>query len=1358
MIPNQNAGQFEGLEHLNLSDPEVDEAAAAATLAQQQQQYIDSLPSTVREQQEKEQAEATKAAERQEYVDAPEQEASRQNAREGGFMEDLAVGVRDFIDNTFQGDQRSREEIASDRADAREETTQVYQERQAMVNQADDIATEITRGAIGGRLDAVNQFLNTGELVGDTAKTLLGIASEEDNIYSDSYERADWNLTVSENNTAIGKLVRGGFKLHTALFGLRKIPGVGAQATGRTAGARMTRIAQETFRGALADVIVTDPSDGTMVQMVGELFGIEEDSPFLGPLVAAMSVDEDSNPWEAKLLAAAEGGVLGMGVDALGEVLGAVRVMRRADKAFNKRRASLADRKKHAEEVLDRHVKEVMADMDELKAKVAADRAAEDADLTRQAREVNAEFDQLKAKVDRDKAEIKNIKAELERRRLADPGQQQELDLTSTGPRQLTLTDAGLDMTAAQTRAVRETQDIVYGGSPERPPLFEVDEKAARITANDINEVAVSQAAVDGFEGATNGRSTKALFTDAAVKKMTAVATSAEEADGLRQTLKTLNSRIDVDEISRRLGQTNEETMRKSFNVIRRFMGANDLSAEEALKTFDDFKGRDAEGNEFLSREGVFASRTIITDLSMQLNDLAGNSMDLIASGRELPLAQANGIVDRLQGLSRMYKESSIHYGSGLQSFKLGPLRLGKNPDEVAKELKVTDEFFENMKAKLEEGDPQAVKEFQELAQGLAMADGDPIKQMTVKQLMRELGGKAMIKVMYNSMLSGPITHARNAIGNASVMVLRPTALAVGQAMSGDINGAKASLSSLSAVIDALPEAMTAGGKAWSTGIPAGGAKFDVRDSEVARGLELLKQNAKTDSEKRSAAFLDMLHNNAVLNAPTRALAAGDDFFKILNARIELKRQTMMETLSETGTLKFDPDKYAKLAEGKIVNGEVTDEGLLRIAKEQTFQQDLEGTAKQIADLLDSNPLTKYAVPFIRTPHNLLVYAGTYTPGLNRLLKEAQDIRNGDDLVAQQMLKGRVAMGYGVLATGFAFAAAGNLTGNGPADPQLRAIWLESNRPQSIKIGGKWVSYASIEPLNVMFAAAADLQLLAPYLREGEYDRMGGQLLYTFSKAFFERSYMKGVQTAISYLNPMAAGNVNFAREGLEAANTFIPFSGLRRQIAKAVAPDIYEFNNELQRSLYNSGSPWLAEMLGAEKAVDIFTGKPKLDTKDPGIAFHFANQFLPFNISADNSDYVIDKLGELQIDTRTDFGDTYKGLKLTAKDRAGINRLVAKGDLHGRLERLMKSVDFQRQLEEWKKTVNQGITAPREEQLWYKSITRMMSQSRLQAASQYAAMPREETDEFGDRLRVARYRKNLQGQGRYDELINFGN
>ena len=93
----------------------------------------------MQEQRAAEQAEADKAAERQAYLDDPEREAERQRAREGGFMEDVAVSVRDSLITPSKGDQRSREEIASDRADAREGVTQRFQETQAEINQSEDI-------------------------------------------------------------------------------------------------------------------------------------------------------------------------------------------------------------------------------------------------------------------------------------------------------------------------------------------------------------------------------------------------------------------------------------------------------------------------------------------------------------------------------------------------------------------------------------------------------------------------------------------------------------------------------------------------------------------------------------------------------------------------------------------------------------------------------------------------------------------------------------------------------------------------------------------------------------------------------------------------------------------------------------------------------------------------------------------------------------------------------------------------------------------------------------------------------------------------------------------------------------------
>ena len=60
-------------------------------------------------------------------------------------------------------------------------------------------------------------------------------------------------------------------------------------------------------------------------------------------------------------------------------------------------------------------------------------------------------------------------------------------------------------------------------------------------------------------------------------------------------------------------------------------------------------------------------------------------------------------------------------------------------------------------------------------------------------------------------------------------------------------------------------------------------------------------------------------------------------------------------------------------------------------------------------------------------------------------------------------------------------ASQGLLTGNGPADPELRKIWLRNNQPMSIT-RGKFFSYASIEPLNLVFSLAADLAQTGSYL------------------------------------------------------------------------------------------------------------------------------------------------------------------------------------------------------------------------------------------------------------------------------------
>ena len=1322
---------------------EVDTDLAAEMQAKQQQEYNASLsPAAQQRRQQKaetEQATTDKEASLQARTDElVEENGSPLTGLAKWAEENVFIPIVDQLDGS-----RDAEQVAADRATSRQETVQKGAEVVAAAEADSNIVSETGRAVVGGSLDFFNEAAETADLAGDTVKTWMGIADEEDRVWNEdgsnnpNYERADFNLTMSDNQTQIGKLARGIFKFRR---GMVAIPG-GNAIKGRTAAARAQRIATETARGALVDLLATDADDGTLTQQIGEFFGVEADTPMVGWFVKAMSIDEgDNNPWEAKIKGTIEGGILGSTIDGISEILGFARVARRLDSANKKRRLSLEERKRLINGDLDRQAKEVVEEQNALKTKVEADK---------------------------DYA-----------------GTQQDIDF-STDDRQLTLIDAGLDTTPEMARQIRRNQDVVYGGSPTRESLYEIDEKAARISTNNANDVVKSQAQIDNLYGDLGGRSAKPLlndgavrsiiadtnipkaadptqaFTTPAVNQLRAVASSAEEADGLEAVLKRVESTIDFKKLSAEVSQTPERFKATTYNTLARFFGADELDAAEALKAFDNVTNKDVvTGVQTFSDEGVVAAKTVIADLSLQLNDLAGNALDLLGTGRDFPIQQADMILDRLSGLTKTYKRTTLQWGRKGVVFKRGPLKGLKGDAAVAKAMDDVDDFFKEFKDKLAKGDEKSIQDLKDMASGLSLADGDPLKILTWGQMAKKLGWQAAIKTFYNSLLSGPITHARNAIGNASVMVLRPTTMALGQALSGDTNAAKASLASMSAIIDSFPEAVTAAGRAWNMGSTAGGGgKFAVKgQQEVAAGLEILKANAKTENEKMAAGFLDALHNNAILNAPTNALGAGDDFFKTINARIELKRQVMMESMDSAGTIKFDPKRYEELVNEKIVNGEITDEGLLRLTKEQTFQQELEGTAKNIQNLLESNPVTKFMVPFVRTPHNLMVYSGTYVPGLNHFLKEAQDIRNGSDEAAKAMLKGRVAMGYSVLASGFAFASQGLLTGNGPSDPEMNRIWRQTNEPQSIRIGNKWVSYASIEPLNVMFAASADLQQIGPYLEGGDYGRLMHQMQWTFAKAFYERSYYKGIQSALAYLNPGTARNADPGREIAEFVNNMVPFSGLRRQMTKALTPDMLEFNNELQRVVATAfpGGNMVAKMLGAESKVSPFTGRPVVEDRSGNIAFHAINQFLPFNVTDAKDDFVLQSLQDYMIDTKTGYGESYKGMEITPKDQHAINKLIFQSGMYDRLEEIFKSDEFLDSYAEWKALVDSGIPAPRKDQGWYGLITKEMTRSRSKAAKVYEQMDPSETDDFGYRVRKHKNSQYLQKKGQYEALQQF--
>ena len=108
------------------------------------------------------------------------------------------------------------------------------------------------------------------------------------------------------------------------------------------------------------------------------------------------------------------------------------------------------------------------------------------------------------------------------------------------------------------------------------------------------------------------------------------------------------------------------------------------------------------------------------------------------------------------------------------------------------------------------------------------------------------------------------------------------------------------------------------------------------------------------------------------------------------------------------------------------------------------------------------------------------------------------------------IMKGREAVGWGLISSASMLVATGNMTGNAPKDPELRKLWLRDNEPFSIKVGGKWVSYRSIVGAELLFSAIADTVEIAKMLPDGEGDKLFSQLLYTIANTATNRSYFKG--------------------------------------------------------------------------------------------------------------------------------------------------------------------------------------------------------------------------------------------------------
>ena len=725
----------------------------------------------------------------------------------------------------------------------------------------------------------------------------------------------------------------------------------------------------------------------------------------------------------------------------------------------------------------------------------------------------------------------------------------------------------------------------------------------------------------------------------------------------------------------------------------------------------------------FLTRTGIVQARMVMKELSSRIAQTSFKVTDASARG----LNEMEHMGEMISSLKAFMKSYKISANLNSKRLAAGAIELPPEFGVGAKELKnlygpddvdgLTKSFDQSMKMlnDLEQGlkgnNPKSRQKALQIAHQLELVGDNPFKLAQNAGNIWQVGTKVALKIMYNSMLSSPATHIVNGVSNFTAAVMRPAAAAAG----GDIKAKKAALASFHAIGETLNDALEMAGRKWSADDhnAKGAITSDGEASLMLDDLEARAEASGDDAFKAGVSMMrtiDEIANFPLFSWPSRALTTADEFFKTATQRMEYNRMMMEEAIDLGGNdvqAVFEDLIKKKKNLNFTKSGESLNKELNRLAKEVTFQQDLEGPAKAFGKAVDEFPVLKVFFPFVRTGHNVATYTASYVPVLAQGMEKLNKGFDFDKLppYEQAVIRGRQRMGTAFIASVGLMASQGLITGNGPMDPEARKRWLEQNQPRSIKIGGAFVSLDRIEPFGPILSAVADVWYAFDN-GEMKLDRaqwMAGYLAAAIGTNITDRTFFSGFQDFARFLNPRNAGS-QLIGTGADALNNFIPAAGMRRTLTNMLTPYMQEFNEVWDRTLYSSGIG--AGLANNATRYDFITGEPVSSTSG-GI-----NALLPFKFNYKEQDPVKQALFDIEFNSDNIIEELGKtGLKLTPEQISQMQQHMGNSDLHKRLKEIVTAPDWKKAVQDYKdKLAKGGYRVSRHSQPFYREIKDLIS------------------------------------------------
>jgi len=1172
----------------------------------------------------------------------------------GGFdANDAITGTVDAVFGT-QTQERYRQKKQQDQALFQRVDTQLQQ----------NVGAEPIRVAADVGVGAVEGVLNTLDVTGDILKAGAinltgGKVKPTEDPFSDRYTAAAYSFGLQKPKTQVGQTAAKLANLIVITRQAAKYLPKGLVNLGTKGKGLRGAIASGIVPGAVADFMLTTREDGNFSKMVKDM--IPEDSSFKDSFLLALASDEDDNIFEAKLKGTLEGSVFSAVADGL------------VFMAFGRRAAQKA-----------------------LKEGATPEQAVEQGLKATEAKAKEVETEHKKA-----------VEKETERWGEAHQTELEELtDLEVQYGQQLdAMRAAGVSETDPKFVALSQTKDIVTrnieeldesisrGYYPDDARDNVAQEAAARVIEGNPTKAIAQQHIAYAKDGAKavgydlpfgTVRGSTHMLTDAQFR-ISSIKGDAEEL------IRNISKRADLQQAAAAARTSVNAVVKSAAEELQNFRAAIDgeTTNEKLIDMMKQAELIDPENTtgKVLSKKGILVTKALVRDTALEINEIATNAAALREAG-EFDGNMFDRVVDRLVTLLDLHKYTAQKTGSTLNIFKFNAEVYDDAADAADGELTRGQirEWALRVKQLQRSSDPSAQDELDKLVRAMVLAGGDPSKTVRFGAVAVRQGVKALTTSMYQSMLSGPITHLRNVFGNTYSLVERPFSTYLHGSIKGDKALRDSSVAGLHGMFNGMGDAWQTAMTTLKTGDSVNfSQKFVVDDFETRAILEQMNLAARTDGEKVAAGFLYNTYktlNNPWLSWPSRALMASDDFFKSMSARYRMHSKAMYEAMAYSADEADVDTLFNKYIEGfsKGIDpqtGRILDKDLLDYAERITFQNDPGSFMNTIANAVDQMPmgLGRLFIPFVRTPANLLGYGLEHMPVISRAMRSFNEtyqsaLKSGDTLLVAEM-EGREATGSLLVGTMLMLGLSTDVTGNLPHDPNERQAWRAEGRPpMSIKVGDKWVSYASFEPINSMLSIVADAMRLVKIGGADAASNVMRQLQYSIMAAYTDKSFLAGITTLGEMLNPKALSDPSGMSFILNSANTILPYSGVRRAFANSLDPYLKETRGELDRMLVSAAPGYGRDLATVTSPI---TGK-----QSNSVGGGIFNAVSPIRLYDVEKDYVVQQLTKIGYPINNVLKTGSDSVQLEPEHRERLAQILASSGLRKELEKTMKSPEWQ--------------------------------------------------------------------------------